>query len=477
VVKRLALACVLVAGCTDDIVVMPVIEVPVDDPDAAAFPNLDEVIITVAHENSERDLVSASFSRGEDISIAGAPLGDDLVVHLAGFVGSSNIAYGRTCAFHVDANNAPPSPHLFFSRSVKFASLGIAPVERLAGRAVPYLGSAIVLGGEAGGAGVSEVERYDPSTGELTRIGDLDQRTGAALALLGTSPPRVVVVGGSAGGAGASWIELVDPSRRVERVDEVASPMPRVGLTATSLTDGRVIVIGGHSPIDGVPVGTITELAAGVPLDARTLRATLAHPRTGHTATRLGDDLGAPVLVAGGLDATGQPVGVAELFKPLSEELADPLLFKPTMVVPRTGHQAVRMPDNSVLIIGGVDGSTPVPKPVPVLELFTLDGGFKAVGNLPENAGLTDMTATVLPDGRVLITGGKTELGAVTNTAFIARLDPLDGTVDVVPTDRLAVPRANHQAAILCDGTILVTGGTAGPASAERYNPSAIGRR
>src|SRR5205085_757244 len=111
------------------------------------------------------------------------------------------------------------------------------------------------------------------------------------------------------------------------------------------------------------------------------------------------------------------------------------------------------------------------------LELFTLDGGFKAVGNLPENAGLTENTATVLPDGRVLITGGRTVAGAVTNTAFIARLDPLDGSVDVVPTDRLALPRANHQAAILCDGTILVTGGTAGPAVAERYNPSAIGRR
>lgn len=475
-VTRVAIACALFAGCTDDIVVTPVIEAPVDDPEAAAFPELDEVIITVAHDGSERDLVSASFSRGEDIAIAGAPFGDDLVIHLAGFVGSSAVAYGRTCAFHVDTKNEPPTPHLFFSRSVKFASLGITPVERVRGRAVPYLGSAIILGGEAGSAGVSKVERYDPSTGALTTLGDLDERTGAALALLGTSPPRVVVVGGIAGGAGAAWIELVDPSRRVERVDEVAAPMARSGLTATSLTDGRVIVIGGHDPATGMPVGTITELATGVPVDARMLRATLAHPRTGHTATRLGDDLGAPVLVAGGIDATGQPVDVAELFKPLSEELADPQLFKPSMVVPRTGHQAVRMPDNSVLIIGGLDASSPR-KPVPVLELFTLDGGFKAVGNLPDNAGLTDMTATVLPDGRVLITGGRTAVGAVTNTAFIARLDPLDGSVDVVPTDRLAVPRANHQAAILCDGTVLITGGTDMPVPAERYNPSATGRR
>jgi hypothetical protein len=57
------------------------------------------------------------------------------------------------------------------------------------------------------------------------------------------------------------------------------------------------------------------------------------------------------------------------------------------------------------------------------------------------------------------------------------RLDPLDDSVDIVPTDRLAVPRANHQAARLCDGTILITGGTTGPAVAERYNPSPAGRR
>lgn len=473
---RWVLACALLAACEEDVVVTPVIEGPVDDAEAAAFPDLDEVIITVAHDDSERDLVSASFSRGEDITLPGAPLGDDLVIHLAGFVGSSAIAYGRTCAFHVDAKNDPPAPHLFFSRSVKFASLGITPVARTRGRAISYLGSAIVLGGESAGGGVTTVERFDPITGQLTTLGDVDERTGAAFALLGTAPPRVVVVGGLAAGVGASWLELVDPSRRVERVDEVAQPMARIGLTATSLTDGRVIVIGGHSPSTGMPVGTITELATGTPIDVRELRATLAHPRTGHTATRLGEDLGAPVLIAGGIDAGGIPVGIAELFKPLAEELADPLVFKPTMVVPRTGHQAVRMPDNSVLIIGGLDGSSPR-QPVRTLELFTLDAGFAAVGELPESAGITDFTATVLPDGRVLITGGRTSTNAVTNTAFIARLDPLDGSVDVVPTDRLAIPRASHQAAILCDGTILVTGGTPGPAVAERYNPSAVGRR
>jgi hypothetical protein len=473
VVTRTLIVVTLAAGCTDEVVVSPVIEGPVDDNDASAFPELDEIIMTVAHEGSDRDLVSASFSKGESVGISGAPFGDDLVVHMSGFRGASNVAYGRTCAFHVDANNAPPSPHLFFSRSVKFASLGVTPIDRMHGGAVSYLGSALVLGGDAHGLSVSTVQRYDPMTGTLVNVGEIDARSGAVHALIGASPPRVVVIGGQVNNQGAAYIELVDPVRRVERVDDLQAPMARVGLTATSLTDGRVIVVGGNAP-GGLPVGAISELALGTAIDVRTLRAVLAHPRSGHTATRLGDDLGAPVLIAGGLDVLGQPVSIAELFKPLAEELADPLKFAPPMLIPRSRHQAVRMPDGSVLIIGGVDaGGTPVT----TLERFTLDAGFVSAGDMPETAGITDSTVTQLPDGRILITGGRTMTGSVTNTAFIVRLDPLDDSVDIVPTDRLAIPRASHQAARLCDGTILITGGTDGPAVAERYNPSPAGRR
>ncbi|MBA3460618.1 MAG: hypothetical protein H0T46_11685 [Deltaproteobacteria bacterium] len=472
-VTRAVLVASVLCACSDEVVVSPVIEGPVDDNDASAFPELDEIIMTVAHEGNERDLVSASFSRGEQIAITGAPFGDDLVIHMTGFRGASNVAYGRTCAFHVDAKNAPPTPHLFFSRSVKFANLGVTPIDRLRGGAVSYLGTALILGGDAHGLDVSTVQRYDPLSGALVNVGEIDARNGAVHALVGASPPRVVVIGGQVGGVGAAYLELVDPTRRVERVDDLQAPIPRIGLTATSLTDGRVIVVGGNVP-GGPPVGVISELALGTGVDVRTLRAVLAHPRTGHTATRLGDDLGAPVLVAGGLDAIGQPVSIAELFKPLAEELADPLKFAPRMLIPRSRHQAVRMPDGSVLIVGGVDaGGTPIT----TLERFTLDAGFVSAGDMPETAGITDSTVTQLADGRILITGGRTTTNTITNTAFIVRLDPLDDSVDIVPTDRLAVPRANHQAARLCDGTILITGGTAGRAVAERYNPSPAGRR
>jgi hypothetical protein len=466
-------------ACTTEVTVTPVIEGPVGDEDASGFLNLDEIQLVVATDGSDRDLVSHTFSAGEDLVLPGAPFGDNLVLHMSGFVGTSNTAYGRTCPFQVRPDSPPIAPHLFFSRSVKFASLGFKPLQRSGGRAVPYLGGAIVVGGTLGpgGGALADVERFDPVSGVYSAtLEPVVPRIGAIDAVLGLSPPRIALIGGSTGGAGAEFIELIDPERPKEIIDDTA--MARVGLTATSLTDGRVIAIGGNPP-GGLPSGLIVELRdAGATIEVRQLRTMLAHPRTGHTATRLGEDVGAPVLVAGGVDGgnPAMPIAAAELFKPLSEELANPATFAPMLVVPRSQHHAALMPDGSVLIIGGLDAGG---QPVRTLELFSLDAGFVVVGVLPIGAGIVEITTTTLPDGRILIAGGRaTPNTPPVRTAYIARLDPLSGSVDIVTTDKLLVERAGHQAVLLCDGTVLITGGTNDPdVPAERYNPPAAGRR
>jgi hypothetical protein len=378
---------------------------------------------------------------------------------------------------------------LFFSREVRFGEMSTRPISRLAGTAMMYRdGSGLALGGFVLGDGnvkepLTQVERFDPNTGEYETLHDIQRRFDSATALVGTGPDtRVVIVGGLdvQTNQGAEFVEVIDAQRNTDRqYDFFFEPrIQRLGATATTLSDGRVVVIGGRGPTGIAACGTCARVAEITVTSGTTAiseqDALLVHPRSGHSATRLADDVGAAVVVIGGLDDSGQPVAQAELYKPLSEDFSDQ--FTAQMVVPRSQHQAVRLPDGGVLVIGGFDAAG---QPVTKLELFSpLDAAFLDVGELPPTAGRVGMTATALPDGRVLLTGGqiKPEEPAV-NTAFIARLDPLDGTVDIVATDRLGVARSGHQATLLCDGTVLISGGTSDPSSYERYNPTAVGRR
>lgn len=470
---RAALALVLAGGCTAEVMtIAPVIDTAIEDADADGFSGIDRIVILVAHAGAGEDVnvASGTFERGEPLEIEGVLFGDDLVIHIAGFDGDTQVAYGRSCAFKVDPDEVPVSPHVFFSRTQKFATTNLAVASRDGGGGISFLGSGLFLGGT-----LPEIERFDPSTGKLTLLDTaLAERTGAVEALIGTSPPRVVLLGGAIGTSGANFLEIVEPNRSQRSVTNYPDGhLKRIEMTATSLTDGRVIAIGGRPPGEA-PVATITQvtLIQGTPAVEDLPRAVLAHPRAGHTATRLGDEVGAQVLIVGGVDAAGDPVGIAELFKPADGALASPTTFAPTMIVPRSRHAAARMPDGSVLIIGGLDEAG---VPVTRLERFSFDAGFTLAGAL--DSALLDATVTPLPNGRFLIAGGRSTVGGPpSNTAYIARLTDT-GALVVPDTDRLGVARAGHQAAALCDGTILITGGAGAGTTAERYNPPDVGRR
>jgi hypothetical protein len=452
-------------------VVTPVIDEPIDT-DAMA-PRLDKITLSIAHEGSE-PFFSLDFQRDEPLELPGVPFGNDLVLHMDGTRNGSKVAYGRTCRFEVRAGTTLPTPHLFFSQIVKFGSLDVRPTPRFGGVGLSFVGSALFIGGNSGSpdALVTQIEKFDPASGALAPFGTLTPRDGAVQALFGDPLTRVVVLGGAEAGVGARFIEVFDTDNIV-RID--TSEMARVDLTATTLTSGRVLVIGGNAP-GGPASGEIAQITENLrAVEVRKVNTQLRHKRSGHTATVLGNAVGAPVLIAGGIDETGALVAIAELFKPLAEELADPTTFQPQMTVARRGHVAMLMPDGSVLFIGGFGAGG---APVRVLELFSFDTGFVTIGELPPDAGVVDFTATRLPDNRILLTGGRRAANEPPiASAYIASLNSLDGVVETLPTDQLAIPRAGHQAVLLCDGTVLISGGTSDPFPAERYNPPDTNRK
>jgi hypothetical protein len=82
-------------------------------------------------------------------------------------------------------------------------------------------------------------------------------------------------------------------------------------------------------------------------------------------------------------------------------------------------------------------------------------------------------TATLLPDGRVLIAGGTSSHSGDTSLAAAELYDPLTGRFS--PTGSMAVGRHSHAAAVMQDGQVLIIGGMGDNgkllASAEVYQP------
>jgi len=178
------------------------------------------------------------------------------------------------------------------------------------------------------------------------------------------------------------------------------------------------------------------------------------------------------VLIAGGWnDGTGL-LTTAELYDPATGT------FSPTGSMstthPRTG---VLLSDGRVLFAGGGDHTGFLAS----AELYDpATGKFIPTGSM--SVARWGQTATLLPDGRVLIVGGETQDSTALASAEL--YDPATGKFS--PTGSMAVARTEQSAALLPNGLVLVAGGVtnaavggADPAahyapltSAELYDPA-----
>lgn len=475
--KWLAIVVLLGACGADAPVLEIVIDTPEDGSEAYPYDGLDSIQLSIAHSGELINLKQDTFDLDETLALPDLAFGSDLVVHLSGIAAGSESAYGRTCAFDMlEGDGAVQRPHLYLSRVIRFGSVP-DPVDPTREGGVGYAlpdGRAVFLGG-----GGTLVERFDPiDSGVFDAVGGDEpiRRSGGAVAPLPDG--RAMIVGGFDGSDNAiADLEVVDP--RIDpgpagRVESRAEGLAIRDHAAVTLVDGQVLVTGGlfqAAPGDTPVVNDRAWLLGfgdGGALEAPDEQsARLGTARTRFTMTRFGDEVGASVLIAGGLDETGTPLASAELYRPLDEE------FQPAigaLEAPRFDHTGVRLIGGFVLIVGGF---TSPGVPADGVEVFDpIQGQFTRVGTLPPEAGVTDFAVAPTPDGRLLITGGLDSGGEPVAFAYLVRFDSLNGTLQLSDADPLLVPRAGHSAVTLCDGTILVVGGTGdSSAGAERYNP------
>src|SRR5258706_10252153 len=90
----------------------------------------------------------------------------------------------------------------------------------------------------------------------------------------------------------------------------------------------------------------------------------------------------------------------------------------------------------------------------------SLNASWLSTGSL--NVARTGHTATLLPSGKVLVSGGRGSSG-VLNSAEL--YDPVSGMWTV--TGALSAARSGHTATLLTNGQVLVVGGDVGQASAQ----------
>lgn len=137
---------------------------------------------------------------------------------------------------------------------------------------------------------------------------------------------------------------------------------------------------------------------------------------------------------------------------------------------PRALHRATLLHDGRVLVTGGGTGALLSPVASNTTELYDPYTRTFAPGPLM-SAPRTLHTATLLQDGRVLVTGGTLTLGAGLASAEI--YDPATGTFSAA--GNLSTPRAAHTATLLQDGRVLITGGASSfilnPPTSTNYGP------
>jgi hypothetical protein len=275
----------------------------------------------------------------------------------------------------------------------------------------------------------------------------------------------------------------------------------RAGHTATLLSDGRVLIVGGETNTSGGSPSGITAELYNSTTGTFASTGSMNQAHTLATATLLNNG---KVLIAGG--------GDAELYDPTGGS------FAPTgaMLMQSNFQQAALLADGRVLVAGDADAELydpatgsfhraapyaatstygytsatlladgivllegdggPAQLYDPVSDRFTTTGSLSSIGL----SGLELFTTTMLKNGKVLITGG---MDGIARHADAELYDPASGAIS--PTSSMHAMRDAHAAALLLDGRALIVGGdsmscggntcvfSGSLASAELYDASA----
>jgi len=242
---------------------------------------------------------------------------------------------------------------------------------------------------------------------------------------------------------------------------------------AIVLRNGSTLAAGGG--VGQIPINTAELFDAGTGQWRPT--GAMGQARRGHAVAMLPDGR---VLVAGGI-AEGTLLASAEIFDPATGRWS----ATAPMNLPRLGHSLTALADGRVLAaggssLGGAEGAAggQTIRPESSAELFDPEAGRWTNTAAGMSSARFEHTATLLDDGRVLITGGQGPPveGRSSALASTELFDPAVNTF--LRSNDMGEARTNHAAVKLADRSVLVMGGAGGPngdlslSTAEVFDPS-----
>ena len=267
-------------------------------------------------------------------------------------------------------------------------------------------GRVLVAGGWSERRATDSAETYDPVPNRFIAAGTMTHAR-AAPAAARLRDGRVLITGGqNSEFEPLASAELFDPaSSSFSSVGPMS--VPRIGHVAVPLANGKVLVIGGRQARRGEILRSAEIFDSSTGQFQRT--GDMSSPRHKHAAALLSDGR---VLVVGGADARDQQgrYRSTEIYDPKTGRFTD----GPSMQWPRFKiRDAVAvLPSGAVLVAGGANR----------LELY--DPGSNSF--VPVQGELNDpgefATASVLPNGEVVVLGGYNEQIQTSTSAWLVRV-------------------------------------------------------
>jgi len=146
-----------------------------------------------------------------------------------------------------------------------------------------------------------------------------------------------------------------------------------------------------------------------------------------------------------------------------------------TLTIPRERAELLEIPSLGALITGGVDAQE---QPIDTTELYQASlGRFVSLPNDMRLQGRVGHRMVALPDGRVLVTGGRSSAAEALASTVLLRLGS-DGTAAIAPGPPLVEARRDH-ASVVAVGVPLIIGGFGGDgapiATLEALEPGSEG--